>query len=100
MEDRAVGEERVRKPRSPGPSIRPRFVRRAKTLKEDQRFVQAVATTRQTWNGDHPAFAIRDMERAPKDLDPHPLNIVWPPRIVFLQEHAKASRREPDPRVR
>ena len=95
-----MSKERTRKPRPPGPSIRPRFVRRAKTLKEDQRFLQALTTTRQMWNGDHPRFAIRDVDRAPTDLDPHPLNIVWPPRIVFLQDHAKASGREPEPDVR
>jgi hypothetical protein len=92
-----VSEKRTRKPRPPGPSIRPRFVRRAKTLKEDQRFVQAVATTRQTWRGDHPAFAKWDVDRAPNDLDPH---IVLPPRLDFLRDHAHGIGREPDPRVR
>jgi hypothetical protein len=75
-------------------------VRRAKTLKEDRRFIQDLSTARQTWNHDYPDLAIRDVDWAPKDLDPHPLNIVWPPRIVHLQNQANARGREPEPQGR
>jgi hypothetical protein len=86
--------------RAPGPSIRPRFVRRAKTLKRDKRFHQDLARARETWNRDHPKFAAHEEGQAPQDLDLQPLNIVWPPRIVRLRDNAKAINQEVDAEVR
>jgi hypothetical protein len=78
------------------PTIRRRYVARARYLKNSPVFRDAVAAAASLWNADHPDYAIR-VRRSPTDamIGP-PGDYVYPPRLEAAMSAANREHRVDD----
>jgi len=81
-------ERQQKSPKSPGPSIRHRFVVRATTVRADPLFLEQVTEIRRTWSQAHPEFSLSLPEWAPDPLPEGDPVIVFPPKVELFASGA------------
>ena len=83
-----------RNQRQPRPSVRSRFVARAKTLQTDPAFSRTVARLRRAWNHTYPDYALGEPAWIPKQV-PNMRLFCVPPVLARIKEDSIKTGTEP-----